>query len=143
MVLDCAGRDPFALLKEEHYDQDKPALLVEACDLCTMLRADRTGIRRKFILYRFKALNGYIDTGKRGYYNFGAMSSGYDYFCHSSTTERAYVKGCATAYELATHCPEMSFADIVEFLDDANWLILILWIRQPSRILILLSMLQL
>jgi hypothetical protein len=122
VTLDCAGKDPFAPLKAVPGVDGESASIVEACDLCTMLRADRTGIQRKFILHRFKALNGYIDGGKRGYYNFGALSSGYDYSCHSSGEDRAYVKGCAIAYELATHCPERSFADLIEFLDESHLL---------------------
>lgn len=124
------SRDPFQRLYEPADDPDAPALTLELAgegsSLCALLGVDRSKIRRKFIMVKFHSLNGHVDRGSRGWYNFGALSSGYDYVCHSSSNRRAYVKGCAVAYEMATNCPERSFADIIDLLDDPNLLAFVL-----------------
>lgn len=127
---DQVGGGPFHILYEPADDPNAPALALELVgegnSLCSLFTIDRSRIRRKFILMKFSSLNGHVDKGKKGWYNFGALSSGYDHVCHSSSNRRAYIKGCAVVYELATHCPEHSFSDILELLDDPNLLAFVL-----------------
>lgn len=99
-----------------------PAVLLAACNLCSMLRADRAAIKQRFVLWSFTTLNTKVDLGKKAHFNFGALSGGYDHFCHSSTRKRARAKGCAVVYELAAHCPEQSLQNVVDFLDDPHLL---------------------
>lgn len=124
MTLDCNSADPFSGLRIplQHCDNSNcnATIFAESCDLCTLLRANRQGIVRKFVLYRFHSMNENIDGGKRGYLNFGALNSGYDHFCHETTDDRAYVRGCALVYQLTTYCPEQSISNVLEFLDDPN-----------------------
>ena len=117
--LDCRARpaELFAPLAA-----GGPAVVLQACSICQMLRADRAAIRQKFVLWSFSTLNPAVDKGSKAYVNFGALSGGYDHFCHSSTRRRAHAKGCALVYELAAHCPEKSLRDVIAFLDDPHLL---------------------
>lgn len=133
---ETSGRDPIKLNCSAHGGQilapvlDLPAKVdlvwIEACDICTLLRADWSDLKRKFVLFSFRTLNPGIDRGGGvngigAFANFGALGGGYDHMCDDNQPNAASATGCALVLALAARCPERTLSDVITFLDNP-WL---------------------